>query len=196
MASRNNTGKSYGSGRTRNWATIIYPESAPQDWEQKLIDAKVQALVSPLHDRDFNPDGEPKKLHRHVIVHFDAVKTAEQAKEVFDLIGGVGCEKIKDLRQYARYLCHLDNPEKAQYSPNDVLKYGGIDYFEMVMSAADEVDMLRDVTMFVVENHVTNFAKFQAWTAVNRPDWFRLIAKSAAYYVSQLIKSERYNTEK
>lgn len=193
MASKNNAGKSYGSGRTRNYATIIYPESAPSDWEQILTDEKVQALASPLHDQDVNPDGESKKPHRHIILRFDAVKTPEQAKEVFDKIGGVGCEKVKDLRQYARYLCHLDNPEKAQYPTDEVLKFGGIDYFEMVMSAADEVELLKEITFFVNENHVTNFSAFQKWTAENKPDWFRLVAKSSAYYVAQLIKAERYN---
>lgn len=193
--SKNASGKTYGVGRTRNWASIIYPESAPQDWDQILRDEKIQAVVSPLHCDDVNPDGEPKKPHYHVILRFDAVKTKDQAEEVFAKIGGVGCEKVKDLRQYCRYLCHLDNPEKAQYAVADVMTFGGFDYYEVIISAADENDMLKEITMFVVGNHVTNFAQFQMWNAENRPDWFRLIAKGASYYVAQLIKSERYNTD-
>lgn len=195
MASKNASGQSYGSGRTRNWATVIYQDSAPDNWEDILREEKVQAVASPSHDQDTNPTGEPKKAHRHIIVRFDAVKTKEQAEEVFAKIGGVGCEKVKDLRQYCRYLCHLDNPEKAQYKPGDVITFGGFDYYEIIISAADENDMLREITFFVTDHHVTNFAQFQRWNAENRPDWFRLIAKSASYYVAQLIKSERYNVE-
>lgn len=196
MASKSASGKTRGAGRTRNWATVIYPgESAPDNWEDILRDEKVQAVASPMHDKDVNPTGEPKKAHRHVIIRFAAVKTKEQAEEVFSKIGGVGCEKVKDLRQYCRYLCHLDNPEKAQYVPGDVITFGGFDYYEVIISAADENDMLREITFFVTDNHVTNFSRFQRWNAENRPDWFRLIAKSASYYVAQLIKSERYNVE-
>lgn len=51
---------------------------------------------------------------------FDGVKTIEQAKDLFEQIGGVGCEKVNSIRGYARYLCHLDNPEKAQYDQGAV----------------------------------------------------------------------------
>lgn len=49
------------------------------------------------------------------MILFEGVKTSEQAKEVFSAIGGVGIEPLKSTRAYARYLCHLDNPDKAQY---------------------------------------------------------------------------------
>ena len=71
--------------------------------------------------------------------------------------------------------------------------FPGFDYFELIMSAADENEMLKDITFFIADNHITNLVKFQKWNAENRPDWFRLIAKSASYYVAQLLKAERYN---
>ena len=68
----------------------MYPESAPEDWREKLTAQFVPAFISPLHDSDLNPTGEQKKAHYHVIIMFDSVKTVEQAKEIFALIGGVG----------------------------------------------------------------------------------------------------------
>ena len=107
--------------RTRNFATVVYPESAPFNWLEILSDQKVSAFVSPLHDKDINPNGEPKKEHYHVLIMFDSVKTIEQALDLFKLIGGVQyCEQIQSIRGYARYLCHLDNPEKAQYNVDDI----------------------------------------------------------------------------
>ena len=105
-----------GLGRTRNFATIIYEESAPENWREILSDLLIPCFISPYHDSDINPNGEPKKPHWHVLIMFDSVKTMEQAKEIFDKVGGVGCEKVNSLRGYARYLCHLDNPEKFQYN--------------------------------------------------------------------------------
>lgn len=94
-----------GRSRTRNFATVVYPDSAPEGWQELLVQQFVPALVSPLHDRDINPTGEPKKPHYHVILAFDNVKTIEQAQEVFSVIGGVGCEPVKSLRAYTRYPC-------------------------------------------------------------------------------------------
>lgn len=92
--------------RTRNWATVVYPESAPADWKMILQEECVPALVSPIHDKDVNADGEIKKEHYHVMILFDGVKTQEQAQEIFSAIGGVGVEPIKSVRSYARYLGH------------------------------------------------------------------------------------------
>ena len=52
-----------GRGRTRNFATIVYPESAPENWKSILENEIVPALISPLHDKDINADGEKKKAH-------------------------------------------------------------------------------------------------------------------------------------
>ena len=98
----------------RNFATVVYPESAPENWLERLDGLHVPAFVSPLHNQDINPDGSPKKPHWHILIMFAGVKTREQAQEVIDAIGGVGCESVSTVRGYARYLVHADNPEKAQ----------------------------------------------------------------------------------
>lgn len=86
------------SKRTRNFAGIVYPESAPPNWIELLSEMRIPAFISPLHDQDTNPGGEAKKPHFHVVLMFDSVKTREQAEEVFKLIGAVGCEVIQSIR--------------------------------------------------------------------------------------------------
>ena len=99
------------SGRTRNFATVVYPESAPEDWINKLEELHVAVLVSPLHDKDINPSGEPKIPHYHVLLMFESPKDFEtQIQPIFDSIGAVGRELVNSARGYARYLCHLYNP--------------------------------------------------------------------------------------
>lgn len=67
--------------RTRNYATIVYKESAPENWKEILSDEHVGVLISPYHDKDLNPDGEVKKAHWHVLILFDGVKSQRQAEE-------------------------------------------------------------------------------------------------------------------
>ena len=54
--------------KKRNWAFVVYPESAPSDWIEQLQLSGAQFAISPLHDKDLNATGEPKKAHWHVIV--------------------------------------------------------------------------------------------------------------------------------
>lgn len=43
--------------RSRIFATVVYPESAPEDWMERLEQSHVAAMVSPIHDRDTLPTG-------------------------------------------------------------------------------------------------------------------------------------------
>lgn len=100
--------------RSRNFATVVYPDSAPENWLSIASELCVPAFISPLHDKDVNPTGEDKKPHWHVMFMFEGKKSIEQVQELFISFGGVGIEKVNSIRSYARYLCHLDNPDKAQ----------------------------------------------------------------------------------
>lgn len=60
--------------RGRNFATMVYPESAPENWREILAGYFIPAFISPLHDKDKNPTGEPKKPHHHVMLMFEGKK--------------------------------------------------------------------------------------------------------------------------
>lgn len=129
------------------WTALMYQESAPDGWMEKLSNLLVEALISPLHDQDVwtvedeventsHKAGEPKKAHWHIVVSYKNPTTYEIAKEVFDEIGAVmppePKAKVKDFKQMARYLCHLDQPSKHRYDTADVKSFGAIDYQALV----------------------------------------------------------------
>lgn len=178
--------------RTRNFATVVYPESAPEGWLTTLQECKVPVFVSPLHDKDVNPTGEPKKAHYHVIVMYGSVKTPEQAREFFDTFGGVGCEPVKDLRGYSRYLCHLDNPEKAQYDMADVKAYGGANYRVVIGTMADKAQAIREMEDFIDANDITSFYELSKYARQEREDWHDCLINSGAYYIKEVIKSRTW----
>ncbi len=181
------------SGRTRNYATVVYPESAPENWLDILSSAHVPAMVSPLHDQDTNGTGETKKKpHYHVLVTFDNVKTSEQASDLMKSFGGVGCERVQSARAYARYLCHLDNPEKAQYSIDDVRSFGGADYRMLIGTAFDKAKSIREMIDYIEENDVTCWADLMRYASNERSDWFDTLINSGAYVTKEYIKSRTW----
>lgn len=183
------------SGRTRNYATVVYPESAPEDWMSLLADQCVPAFISPLHDQDKNPDGEDKKPHYHVMIMFEGVKSQEQAQAVFDIIGGVGCEIVQSLRGYARYLCHLDNPEKHQYDPEEVRSCSGADYMASIGLPTDKYKAVGEMIDFCEDNDVHSYAQLLVWARQNRYDWFRVLCDSATMVMKEYLKSRTWDAK-
>ena len=175
--------------RTRNWATVVYPESAPKDWKMILQEQCVPAFISPIHNKDLNSNGEIKKEHFHVMLMFDGVKTEEQAKEVFSFIGGIGIEPIKCARAYARYLCHLDNPDKVHYAINDVISLSGADYSTIISLATDKYTAIGEMLEFCMQNDVYSYAQLLLYAKDNRTDWFRVLCDNGTVTIVQFLKS-------
>lgn len=184
---------SSGQGRTRNFAAIVYPDSAPEFWQGILAEQAIPAFISPLHDRDFNPSGEPKKAHYHVMLMFEGVKTIEQAESVFSLINAVGCIKVNSVRGYARYLVHSDNPEKAQYLVSDVISLCGADYVQATALQSDKYVAISEMIDFIVENDFFSYSKFMIYCKDNRQDWFRHLCDSSTLVIKEFLKSRKWD---
>ena len=73
--------------KKRNWTFVLYPESAPADWLEKLQLTGLQAEISPLHDKDINPDGTVKKAHYHIIVCYSGPTSYTVVKGLTDIVG-------------------------------------------------------------------------------------------------------------
>ena len=187
--------KSYGSGRTLNFATIVYPESAPENWLQILRDSQLNIFISPLHDKDVNPDGEIKKAHYHVLVHFDSVKTQAQFLDFASTFGGVGQEKVNSYRGYARYLCHMDNPEKYRYSEDDVISIGTDDYLTIISLPSDKYSAIREMIDFIKAENITIYSDLLEYCSMNNETWFRCLCDNGTYVIKEYLKSASYKTK-
>lgn len=179
------------SGRTRVYACVVYPESAPNDWLDRLRKECVPAFVSPLHDKDVNPDGEIKKPHYHVEVMFDGVKSLEQWETFRDSFGGVGNEIVQSVRGYARYLCHLDNPEKERYNVDDVISIGGADYADTISRNSDKYAIIRAMISFIRNNHITSYTELMDHSMEFEPDWYRALCDNSSFVVKTYIDDQR-----
>lgn len=144
--------------RFRNFSCILYTDSAAPGFISAIDSLHVPAFLSPLHDGDIAEDGTPKKPHYHLLVMFEGKKSVDQVRKLFmETFGGVGLEVCQSIRGSARYLCHLDNPEKAQYSSVNVKCFGGADYTEVIMSEADRVVAYKSIVKIIDDNNLYYF---------------------------------------
>lgn len=178
--------------RTRNYACVVYPESAPDDWQIVLNEQFVPAFVSPLHDRDIDPQGQPKKEHYHVMIMYDNVKTSSQARELFDKIGGVGCEVVQSIRGYARYLCHLDNPEKHKYDIVDVKSLCGADYMSIISLVTDKYVAIGEMIDFCDDNNIYSYSDLLRYCRNNKYEWFKILCDNGTFVIKEYLQSKMW----
>src|SRR5699024_4399385 len=133
--------------RTRNWSIIVYPESAPENWIDILQKEYVKMVVSPLHDKDVNPDDTLKKAHYHVLFMFDGVKSYNQVKSIADSVNAPIPQIVGSAKGLTRYMLHIDNTDKAQYvyiikeaHYHVLFNFDGVKYYNQVKSIADSVN--------------------------------------------------------
>ena len=183
------------SSRTRNWDIIIYPESAPDNWRELIDELHIEWVESPLHDRDVNPStGEVKKAHYHVALLFPGMKTYEQVCEVIKPLNCPIPQRTLSVKGTVRYMAHLDNPEKFQYSASDIKAHGGLDLADLLRPTASErYIIIRDMCHFVKSNGITEFQELMDYAMDNEFDtWFPALCDTSAYVVGQYIKSQRH----
>lgn len=182
------------SSRTRNWTVVVYDESAPANWRELLDEKHIEWIESPLHDKDTNADGTPKKPHRHLLLMFGGVKSYEQVLEFIQALNCPIPQRCHNAKALTRYMAHLDNPEKAQYSISDIKGHGGVDIAEMLRpSSSERYALIKEMGSFIKDKEITEFQDIFDYAMANRfDDWFPLLCDSSAFVINQYIKSARH----
>lgn len=176
-------------GRCRHWTIVVYPESAPEDWRDRL--KGLQWIESPLHDKDVNPDGTLKKPHWHILLVFTNKKSYEQIKEIADSINGASPQYVQNITGMVRYLAHLDNPEKAQYDKSKIVGHG-VDVSQYLESNGNIDELLQAIEIYCEENHIIEYAHL---TRISRQfdEWHKCVSTHTIHFkafVNSLRHSE------
>lgn len=188
--------------RTRNWTLIFYPENLPEDWREQVDELRIKWIESPVHDRDENPDGTPKKAHIHTLFMFDGVKTAEQVKELFgelfgysdtDSVVGVATpQRVSDRSALVRYMAHLDHPKKAQYDVNDIIGHNGADVAEIMRySVTETLNKMIAIEEFIEQNKITEYATLCRLIRYSNPDWYQIVVTKNTVHFRTFVNSFR-----
>lgn len=182
--------------KKRNWGMIVYPESAPTDWVEQLQKSGVQASISPLHDKDLNEDGTPKKQHYHVILVYGSPTTYNNVKRFTDSLNQPIPQPLEQVRGYYRYFTHMDNPEKHQYSALDISTVNGFDISDFVEITKSEVLKIKRELLNIIRtmgfSEYSLFMDFVQDELCEQPNYFD-VASSNTVFFNSYLKSKRYS---
>lgn len=176
------------------WWGYLYPESAEEGWLKRLKESGLEYFAI-IHDKDVTATGEIKKTHVHIAVRFAHAVDRSEAVMVLGAIGvlDASVQYRDNWRAVARYMCHLDDPDKYQYDTSDVLQGGGADYYTAIHRGSDKYRVIADMQDYVDDNNICSFKRFMDYCRHNEPTWFMALCDNSAIIMREYIKSNRYD---
>ena len=178
--------------KKRNWAFVLYPESAPADWKEQLQLSGLMGAISPLHDKDINPTGEPKKAHYHVILTYSGPTSYNVVKALTDSLNQPIPQALEQVRGYYRYLTHKDNPEKAQYDEREIKTINGFniaDFSELTRSEITQIK--KSLQLLIRQCGITEYAELMDYLQDEEMNVEYEVASNNTYFFDKYIASRR-----
>lgn len=182
--------------KKRNWAFVLYPESAPENWREMLQKTGLQCAISPIHDRDVYTDGEhigePKKPHYHVLLCYSGPTSFNVVKTLCDSLNQPIPIYLESVRGYYRYFTHKDNPDKVQYSEGDIETINGFcisDYVELTKSEVTAI--VKQLQGIIREADILEYSDLMDLLADSDMSTEFEVASNHTYFFDRYITSRR-----
>lgn len=179
--------------KKRNWTMVLYSDSCSKDWEKILTDTGIPFAYA-YHDKDLTEIGEKKKPHYHILICYDGPTTYNTAHDLAIQVGSANgvIQPVGSVRGMIRYFCHLDNPDKYQYSESIIQCRNGFDpkdYFSLTIS--QQKAFKRKVTDFIRDNDIDYYSELiDTLIDLDDADMYD-VASTNTFYFTQYISSRR-----
>lgn len=180
------------SQKSRNFVFVVYPESAPADWREKLCELGIPFAVSPLHDKDINPDGTPKKEHYHVLIIYANTTTLKAVAELFmPLLHSPIPQVCASAKGMYRYFTHADNPEKYQYEKSEIQTYCD---FEVPIDKKEVEEIKIAIEDFAIQNAIIEYGAMSRICRHTSAEWHKVFSSNTVHF-GKFFSSLRHNFE-
>ena len=182
--------------KKRYWAFILYLESAPNDWLQKLIETGIPFCISPYHDKDIDPTGIPKKPHFHIILAYNGPTTYKNVENLTKSLNQTIPKALESVLGYYRYLTHEDNPEKYQYSKKDIQAFNGFDIGEYDFLTKTQIKgIIIAIQQFIIDNSIFEYSDLMDELLHNELWEWHEVASTHTLFFSNYLNSRRYKAK-
>ena len=187
--------------KSRAWAFVAYPESAPENWREILQQTGLEFAISPLHDKDTvsdNPTGEDKKPHWHIIMVWrSGTATGTSARRVSESVNAVLPIPLNAVRGYYRYLTHKDNPEKYQYEDSDISFLNGFNIANYSELSSSEIEVILDQLQGLIRsNGLVEYSDLIELLEDNGMITEMRIARKHTVFFTGYLRSRRHKFER
>lgn len=169
--------------KARYFTFLLYPESIPTDWIQKLESLDVPIAISPIHDKDFsNVEGQKyKKAHYHVIYVAKNPVTADSVRvKIKRLLGEKSIAKVQivvsSMENMYLYLTHESKDaiakNKYKYKKSNITQLNNFDIDRYItLDAEDKDDMLNEVCDLIDEHGLANIRELRRFIKVHGAEY-------------------------
>jgi hypothetical protein len=186
--------------KKRNWAGIIYEESAPENWQDILREKGIACAISPVHDMDIDPTGEKKKKHQHFILSYGSPTTYNNVCAlVCGILGQPIPISLESVNGYYRYLTHKDNPDKYQYDEAQIVTLNGFNIEDFTELTDREIHELKiKIQRLILEKGIIEYSELMDFLLFNDMRVEHNTASKNTIYFNNYLKSKRHagKTEK
>ena len=179
--------------KKRFWTAVLYPESAPENWREEIKQSGLVFAVSPLHDRDINADGTPKKAHHHLILVYNGPTTFSNVESFLAKLNQPIPKALESVRGMYRYFTHEENPEKAQYDKNLIEHYNGFSLASFCeLMKGEVVELKKSIISLIRASEITEYAELIDMLIDNEM-WDELdVAENHTFFFNTYITSRRH----
>lgn len=178
--------------KKRNWAFVAYPDSAPKNWRDLLVQSGLPCAISPLHDKDVDPTGSHKKPHWHIIVCYSGPTSYNVVKGLCDSLNAPIPQPLEQVKGYYRYLTHKDNPEKAQYDESQITTVNGFSILDFADPTKSEVITAKQsLQQLILDMDITEYSDFMDYLLYNGKGIEYDVASGNTYFFERYISSRR-----
>lgn len=162
--------------KSKYWAAISWCDSEPKDIFDLAKKSSIECCCI-LHDKDFNElatpidysgevleTGQHKKTHRHWIFAFPNPTTPNHAQTIIlEITNGTIPIPISNIKGSYAYLVHKHDPDKYQYSTDDISYFNGFVPENYINLGAGEEDQ----ATIAIENIIEQFG-FEEYSVLVR----------------------------
>ena len=179
--------------KARNWTFLVYPESAPDNWLDLLQETGCAIAISPLHDKDLNPDGEVKKPHYHILICFNSPTTYNVVNNICENLKQPIPKKVLSVKGIYRYLTHEDNPEKYHYNKSDIITLNGFDVDSYItMTTTERLTYFKAIFSIIKENHITEYCDLIDFLMKNELNEFLTLVCGNTMLFNAYLKAKHF----
>ena len=183
--------------KNRNWTFIHYEEHGLESLINYLNGTGLPYAISPLHNRDYNPDGTLKKPHWHCIVMFPGPTTYNKVNSLCTDLNASIPKRILSVVGIYRYFTHQDNPEKAQYDAQEIITGNGFDIKDIKgMTTSELLACKKQIIELIISNNIIEYSSLVDYLLSNELiDLFGVVSNNTIFFNTYLTsaRNKYYN---